>query len=70
MSELLGGINWTSVEDDLPPENSFVIVYFADRGSVMTCHYYKDFSLARCGMSGFEPHGVTHWAEIKPPNYN
>ena len=64
----MGTVTWTSVEDGLPPEYSFVIVYFADRGTVMNCYFYKDFTLVRCSAeSGFEPHGVTHWALIEPP---
>ena len=64
----MGAVNWTSVKDGLPPENSFVVAYFADRGTVLNCYFFKDFTLVRCSVeSGFETHGVTHWALIAPP---
>lgn len=61
-------MEWVEVKDRLPPENTAVLVYIADRGTAMLTHFYKDFALARCGENGFEEHGVTHWIAVVPPN--
>ena len=61
-------MDWISVKDRLPEEYTSVLVYIADRQSVIVTMFYKDFALARCGMkTGFQVHGVTHWMKIEPP---
>lgn len=60
-------MDWISVKDRLPPENTPVLAYIADRGTVILSHFYKDFALARCGSNGFADHGVTHWITVTPP---
>lgn len=71
LSEHDHDVKWTSIKDRLPPENTHVLAYMEDRGTVILTHFYKDFALIRYGQNNFESfdklHGVTHWAEITPP---
>ena len=49
-------MEWISVEERLPDENSDFITYCAD-GVV---------GVSNCGFYGF-PHDVTHWMPLPPP---
>ncbi len=61
-------MEWISVKDELPENEASVLVYIADRGTVMLTHYFGDFALTRVGVeTGFTNHGVTHWIAIEPP---
>ncbi len=62
-------MEWISVKDRLPDKGTPVLVYIADRGSVMITHFYEDFALIRIGPeTGPSAHGVTHWYPLEPPN--
>lgn len=61
-------MKWISVEDQLPENDTPVLVYIADRGTAMLTHFYDDFALVRADFGdGFSEHGVTHWTELKVP---
>lgn len=61
-------MKWISVKERLPEHSQAVMVYIADRGSVMLTHFFGDFALARVGVeSGFSDHGVTHWMPLPEP---
>lgn len=61
-------MEWVNIEDRLPEKPMPVIVYIADRGSVMLTNFNGDFALVRVGYEiGFSAHGVTHWMPLPEP---
>lgn len=62
-------MEWVSTKNRLPEEAMPVLVYIADRESVMLTYFNGDFALVRVGYeTGFSAHGVTHWMPLpKPP---
>lgn len=62
-------MEWINVKDDLPENDTPVLVYMADRKTVMLTRYFGDFALARADAEyGFIDHGVTHWIAVDKPS--